>query len=279
MRIAMCFSGALRQFKTGYEYIKDYIKDYDVFFHTWDNKINYFKFQGDEGIKKEAIDLYKPIDYLIEEYSNDKALSLLKDSQVDKYLETLSFNWKNVKGKCFTSGGDMRNNVIAMFYGMYKVNELKKEYELKNKFKYDIVIRNRFDNIIFDPINKELLTDIKNNPNSIYIPMGYDPDDKDELKAVNDQFAMGGSDAMDTHMNLYKSLSNHLINRNNKISQPFYPLGLTKWHLVENDINIKRFYLNYVIHKRLGDYNNNKGVKTGYSWSTIIKPTKQIIND
>ena len=41
----------------------------------------------------------------------------------------------------------------SMFYSIWKANELKKEYEKKNNFKYDCVIKSRFDVALFDKLD------------------------------------------------------------------------------------------------------------------------------
>jgi len=292
MKIALCFSGPLRQFKEGYECLEHHVLNYwkknnikyDIFFHTWDNHIQYFKFQSDGGEFKEAISLYKPTDYKLEIYDDKKKENLLFDSKFNLYLKYLSqngFDWEqHLGGKCFTSGGIMRDNHIAMFYGMKKVNEIRKEYEKRNKIKYDIVIRNRFDNIIFDKIDLDVLNMAMNDKKNVYIPIGYDPDDKDILCAVNDQFALGSPRAMDIHMNLYDKLYDYLIKRyNDNFPQPSYALGLTKYNLVENNIGIKRFYLDYIIHKYYEKYDKAGGVVTGYKWDVLIEKKDGVYED
>ena len=74
MRVAVCFSGMPRSFKTVYESHKKFIFDvlseqgieYDIFIHTWNNKVKYPKYLSDEGTVEELIELYKPTAFKIE---------------------------------------------------------------------------------------------------------------------------------------------------------------------------------------------------------------------
>ena len=74
MRAAICFSGMPRSFKTVYDSHKRFVFDvltdlgieYDIFIHTWDNKIRYPKYLSDEGSIEELIDMYKPSSYRAE---------------------------------------------------------------------------------------------------------------------------------------------------------------------------------------------------------------------
>ena len=58
MRVAICFSGMPRNFKSVFDshkkYVFDVLKDngfdYDIFIHTWDNKVHYAKYMPDEGL-------------------------------------------------------------------------------------------------------------------------------------------------------------------------------------------------------------------------------------
>ena len=77
MKIAVCISGQPRSYTKGYEYLKKNVLDQydtDIFIHTWKNKVY--------GIK-DVIDLYKPVDYIIDE------LSIFdKDALNSKYTNT-----------------------------------------------------------------------------------------------------------------------------------------------------------------------------------------------
>ena len=77
MKIAVCISGQPRAYDKGYEYLKKNLLDHydvDIFIHTWKNKVY--------GTKK-VIDLYKPVDYLVEDFNIFDRASLNK-----KYTNT-----------------------------------------------------------------------------------------------------------------------------------------------------------------------------------------------
>ena len=135
MKIAVIFGGQLR---TGVEtsksilnFLGEYLPDCDFFVHTWD--ITTYK-RGDyhgshsptfdwDSIKLDInyfnkfIEIYKPIKYELEPF--------------------LEFR-KNVEDKHTLNG-------THWMYSFWKVNELKKQYEKENGFKYDYVIKVRGD--------------------------------------------------------------------------------------------------------------------------------------
>jgi hypothetical protein len=121
-------------------------KNIDIFVHTWSEQSN--------DIFHNIISKIKPKSLLIE--SNDQILN--------------SFNWeiKNKDKSIFgnigyvLNYGDYSKYIISQLYGIYKCNEMKKNYEKINNIKYDLVIKVRADMFIdFDLNNmkKLLLTD------------------------------------------------------------------------------------------------------------------------
>lgn len=74
----------------------------------------------------EIIKLYEPKMY---EFLNDNELP----------IELKKFDGFN------TLSGGILAHIGMMFFRIYRSNLLKKEYELKNNFRYDLVIRSRFD--------------------------------------------------------------------------------------------------------------------------------------
>ena len=171
MRVAICFSGMPRNFKNIRKPFEDNIlnvcKDEglecDIFIHTWDNKVKYPKYMPDDGSFEEIENLYNPVLFEHEVYDNDKIQELLIDSQIDKYLEHLTAkgytDWERRSNDItdWKGGGLLRNNTISLFYGLKQVNELRKRYEEEHNFKYDLIIKNRFDNMVFDKIKNNCL--------------------------------------------------------------------------------------------------------------------------
>ena len=281
-RAAICFSGMPRNFKTVFPLFEKYIVDIlghrnvtcDIFVHTWDNKVQYAKYLKDEGSANECIDMYSPVSYKIETYDVEKIKFLERDSGIDKYLtEILSdYNRRDNDIADWIGGGTLRNNTISLFYGMNQVNNLRIQYEQSNNFVYDIIIKNRFDNLIYN----NLMT-LPILANTIYSPYGYEPDTRDKLGTINDIFAIGDRNGMNTYLSLYNNLYNLVTDRYlNKHPRPWHTIGLVKHNLVVNNIDIKRFYLDHIVSRRLHKYKEYGSVVTGENWNIKIPYTENI---
>jgi len=179
MKIALCLSGGLRNFKDTYYSFKHFLLDkheVDVFFYGLENK------EGVEKNKEDLIDLYNPKKFQI--------------NTVDFYDKIYC-----------------KYNIPSSFYGFYNVlkcNDLKSKYEIENGFQYDIVIRSRTDYFWFRDLTKE---EIMLSKEKIIIPEEW------AFKTVNsfaksDGFAIGSSNLMDE----YSSLFNRIDEYCNKIS-------------------------------------------------------------
>jgi len=120
MKIALCFSGQPRAFKTGYEFHKRNLLDHydvDIYFHSWNT-----------GDNQEYLELYKPVAYRF-------------DDQVTANLDRYTRTPQPLKHP--------KINTYSMYYTM---NECRK---LLNG-NYDWVIRSRTDyalNVKFDFAN------------------------------------------------------------------------------------------------------------------------------
>ena len=279
MRVAVCFSGMPRSFKTVYESHKKFIFDvlseqgieYDIFIHTWNNKVKYPKYLSDEGTVEELIELYKPTAFKIETYDDKKINELLNDSKVNEYHKYIDHNNDLNNIGDWIGGGLLTNNTISLFYGLNESNKLRIESDLK----HDIIIKTRFDNIMFDKLN---IATLSKEENTVYCPMGYEPDDRERLGTVNDILAVGDERSMNVYMSLYDRLFNLLKERyDKKHPRPWHTIGLTKHNLVKNNIQIKRFYLDHIVTRRLHKYKAVNSVVTGEGWDVIVPKTDKII--
>lgn len=102
-----------------------------------------------------------------------------------------------------------------MFYSIMLANELKKKYEIKNDFRYDLVIKTRFD-LIFPEHNRFPTTPI--NKRTIYSTSdntGFNHTDY-ENHGVSDILFWGDSESMDIATNTYMYY-NHVALRANEI--------------------------------------------------------------
>ena len=174
MRIALCLSGGLRNFKDTHYSFKNFILDKyntDIFFYGLENR------EGANKNKKDLLDLYNTKKYQINDTNFYQSIYC-------KYHPSSSFYG---------------------FYNVLKCNELKSQYENENSFKYDIVIRSRTDYFWFRYLTDEELTLSKNN---IIIPREW------AFKCVNyfarfDGFAFGSSHLMDEYSQLFNRIEEY----------------------------------------------------------------------
>lgn len=183
MRVALILSGkyrdAKRCFPTIYENILKIYKP-DVFISTWTNPsdIKDANFGGiypsDDSSIEEIFHLYKPISFESETFD---------DSEHGYYrrLSSLVDKTKEEESKNITI------NTYSMWYKRWRCNNLKKDWEQKNGFKYDVVIMCRFDLFILEPLL------INSERDTVKIPHGYD-----FHNGFGDCFAYGPSSRMDS---------------------------------------------------------------------------------
>ena len=199
MRIAVCFSGQIRTGVEASENIIRYLGEFypfcDFFIHTWDvnQNIQYCGsriFTPEEKVSKETLlkikKIYNPNKMVVEKFSKLKdAISPVGDSQ--KYL----------------------------WYSFNKSIQYKKEYEEKNNFKYDIVIKLRFD-IIFDQ-ERRFFKNFKliSNKMDDTIYVENEPligDINKNLEFIDDVFFFGSSKNMDIKSEYYDIIFNDRYN-------------------------------------------------------------------
>lgn len=205
MKIALCLTGLPRHYKDGYEYYaKNLLKQYDVdvFFHTWDDTEH-----------EEVAKLYKPKDY-----------------SVSKKLDANAIN--NMYTKCVDAVNFPAYATVSSFYSIFNSCRLKTNYEMQHGFKYDWVIKTRFDyalNIIL-PLN-----DL--DKSKVYVPnCRYTP----EHDFCNDQFAFSSSINMNKYMSTYLLMDHFYEHRTLMNAEDMLSANL-KYH---NLIGEKLIYVN-----------------------------------
>lgn len=166
-KVAVCISGLTR---TGIQAAKSFSTffenyGYDVFFHTWH--------ESDE-ISDTLIKLYKP-----------------KRVKIDIPLD---------KREGYVNKGSFE----SMFFSMMCANDLKKEHEIIYGFRYDIVVRHRFD-VIFDPASRFHVIELgKRTVYSHGMNMGHVNVDYHH-HGINDLFFYGDSESMDIVSDSFKT--------------------------------------------------------------------------
>ena len=163
MRIALCLSGYFNSLTDqtslgddGFLYIKKNIfnkvspeSEIDVFFHNWE-----------PDMEDKLLELYKPKKYIVEKQIDfDKIAKENKISKKDYGYENKLGTWTIDSKSGRGYAGPER--ILSQFYTLQKSIELKKEYEVVNNFKYDCVIKSRFD---LGMINRNTSGPGKGNP-------------------------------------------------------------------------------------------------------------------
>lgn len=201
MKIALCFSGQIR---TGnitapniLRYVGDLLPNCDFFVHTWDvesySQADYELLQVNAGLSDQKNVTFKV----------DK--SVFSDFYKAYNPTSMTVTEYNLLGFEDTWGGRRINPVTGIkgysyLESAYEANELKKQYEQKNHFTYDYVVRIRPD-LIFSP-NKSLKDDIAliTSPNFFV----YGANRKNHGNAVlEDIYWIATSETMDVLVNYY----------------------------------------------------------------------------
>jgi len=207
----------------------------DVFIDTWipykgtSHKLGlhrvYEEFEGNHSPEFPAVDInafaeaYKPKMMTLDSF-DDIPLTY----QIRSIANTFPLHSDTLTG---ARVANRKENIFFMWYKLYKANRLRKLYEEVNRIRYDRIIRTRFDSSF-----SYFPADIIPAPKTLYIPVVGDYDG-----GINDQFALGDSQAMDLYCDLYLEIFRYWIAG---VSQ--HPESLLKVHLEVNRLNVKRFH-------------------------------------
>jgi hypothetical protein len=135
MRIATCLSGHSRNYRYNFPNIPfetDYFISSCMESGLPNNTTEYVSYHSQNNINTNLADI-------------DNILSLY-DPRIYEFLSDRYIPDEMLKFDGFkTLNNGFLTHIGMMFYRMYKANILKKEYEFDNNFKYDFVIRSRFD--------------------------------------------------------------------------------------------------------------------------------------
>lgn len=201
-RLAICLSGVPKLHNFSVESIRRYFNNADIFIHCWQlnlsdnpqldrndmsgNPSRYFSYN--DLTEKQLVDTYNPKKYKIESFS-------------DKYDEL-----KIIKDRFFKNPNKhigpwaAATSLVSMYYSIYHANKLKTQYELKNNFTYDLVIRMRFDSQVFDWNDEYFPTD-----DTLVVPK-YSKVPEEPADYLNDQFWIGNSSVMNKVCDIFNHL-------------------------------------------------------------------------
>lgn len=230
MRGAICLYGQPRFFHCNHTLLQYLIRPYnlDVFFHTWWDDQSTYKYapwariqRPDEQLHnkehslQELLNMYQPKDYIAE-----------PSKQFDLVLKDIEFaspeNDYQVKCQEYIRSG----NVLSQYYSTMKVCELKEKYEKENNFKYDFVIRARFDTYIHHSIPIETFDmNQLNVPDNCY----------NNPELYNDNFSISNSSIHTYLSTLYEQVPSYL-----NMGIEYSPELLFKHHLECNGIEVNK---------------------------------------
>jgi hypothetical protein len=122
----------------------------------------------------------------------------------------------------------------VMFYHWNNAYRLMKEYSERTGVRYDIIIYIRAD----QQFTSDLIIPEPIQPNTVYIPNGYD------WEGLNDQFAMGDINSMKIFTDLYNNVDRIYT----KTRVNFHTETYVQLYLEDVNINVIRFPLHYRLH-------------------------------
>lgn len=187
-KAAILISGHVRDFERTLPQLTalvDYV-DGDVFIASYDRRAVGVRFwQGQEHSNDTLIET----DYIqIEQALQPKKTVFSESVNIPEKLKDYSFKNKlvNIEG------------VYKMFYKVWESNQLKMQYESTHNFKYDMVIRTRFDNeylhVDFSKFNPELILTARS----------------DHRAYMTDTFFVAGTDRMNRICEIVKHIGTEL---------------------------------------------------------------------
>lgn len=210
MKVAVCLSGHFRTFSDCKKSFLDQIDNPyqpDIFIHTWD-ELGYSRNGNYHNINErtqEIIDKNKNFGYSLVEFMRDCG-------KIDKTLyddlnikDIVIENYEDVEPLILEKASRVKNkyemdhppNFISSQRKAYLCNELKKNYESKNNFEYDIVIKCRPD-LYYNYINLDLNTTVLNTP----IAQSYG--------TISDIFAYSNSKIMNQYCSLFEKMDGYI---------------------------------------------------------------------
>jgi hypothetical protein len=210
MRVAVCLSGHFRTFKQVKESLYvNIIEPYspDIFIHTWDG-LGYSrngKYHNINERTQEIIDKNKNFGCSLVEFMRDCG-KITEDLYNDLNVKDIVVeNYEDVEPLILEKASKVKNkydidhppNFISSQRKTYLCNKLKNDYESKNNFVYDIVIKCRPD-LYYNSINLDLNTTVLNTP----ISQSYG--------TISDIFAYSNSKIMNQYCSLFEKMDDYI---------------------------------------------------------------------
>lgn len=204
MKIAICFSGAIRNFHTCIPTIQKYLLNNinaDIFLHLWSYQIDpsnpldiNFKWQESlltDQLEENILTILKPKSYVIDKYDHEWEKRITSIIEIDKYTDLKE---KNYAYSC-----------CGMYFKIYQSYLLAKNYADLHNINYDIIIRARLDFIWENPIKPNDFINF-DNKTAFLIKDRYAHFSKLE---TNDKFFAGNPEVMEYLSSTYLYLQKY----------------------------------------------------------------------
>ena len=243
MRIALCLSGLTRSIEyTINSIFEQFIDKFqcDVFIHTWDiNNVS-----NDERFKNPPILSTQSKQDFFENVKN-RCPNYFKIMVENINSDWNYLNYKHIK------------NIVPMYYGIFKSNQLKTQYEKNNKMTYDLVIRSRLDSWYENSIDKSEINSILKNKSKLFFTVNrvykemYNQESRNNFLLegtdnyfVPDNFAFGSSDVMDIYSDVYPNIGTIQKKIKSDFSENVPECYLGSW-LFSNKVQLERSSCRY----------------------------------
>ena len=189
-KIAVCLSGQPRTWKKCYSTWLDVMSDWgevDYFCHLWDYNSDSSLSQYELGATPDTVITNEEKNEIIEALHPKKLVFQAKKDNVELHGEGVT-------------------NVIApwahsQFYSMWRVANLKRQYEIENNFEYDLVVRLRTD-LVLQP---KFVPPVP-GPSTLYTIHTVDSDPTYGVPRIGDIFFLSDSLTFDHVAMFYHSL-------------------------------------------------------------------------
>lgn len=206
-KIAICFSGAIRNFRTCLPSIQKYILNGlqpDIFVHMWtfDSK-DKDKLDGKFKWRNSEVDL----DYFKEILKPKKCIINKFDNHWERKIEDES-GLRDIVNNLEDDKRKYARSALGMYYKIMKCDELRIEYEKENDIEYDCVIRARLDYNFYDYLYPDEIFPLKKNE-LIIIKDRYN-ETAEAFKYSNDKFFISNGETMKKMCNLFKHMKKYI---------------------------------------------------------------------
>lgn len=216
-RIAVCLSGQPRNYGQNVKFLRSFLDGsaVDVFFHLWECA------EPDHILAALA-----PLDHVFDTQVRFAASDEAADMSAAVHREAM------------LSRPSRDQDSQSMYYSMWRANELKRRHERANDFRYDIVVRLRFDFFTLDRLCDVISRRDEQDADAdetLYFP------DQAHSVGLNDQFALGSSRAMDVYAAAFQELRAFIAR------DYFNPEYFLLQHVLAHGLAIRTIPLQYVI--------------------------------